>query len=27
LEESEADTFRPKIVLVDEHNRVTKRIS
>lgn len=27
LDESEADEFRPQIVLVDEHNRVTKRIS
>jgi len=27
LDESEADAFRPKIVLVDENNRVAKRIS
>ena len=27
LDESEADEFRPQIVLVDEDNRVTKRIS
>ena len=27
LDESEADTFRPQIVLVDENNHVSKRIS
>ena len=27
LDESEADQFRPQIVLVDENNRVSKRIS
>ena len=27
LDESEADEFRPRIVLVDEDNRVSKRIS